>query len=67
MSFLVNTVLIPLLKSYLINLATKEVADRVFFEVADAAAKSTKTDVDDKILAFVDAAVHGRPLPKIGE
>jgi hypothetical protein len=65
MAFLLSSVLIPLLKSYLINLATKEVADRVLFEVADAAVKSTKTDVDDKIYAFIDAAVHGRPLPEI--
>jgi len=63
MAFLLNSLLIPLLKSYLVNLATKELVDKVLFEVAEAAVKSTKTSVDDDILAFIDDAVHGRPLP----
>ena len=65
MPFLINSVLIPLLKSYLVHLATKEVADRVLFSVAEAVVRNTDTLVDDKILAFVDAAVHGRPLPPL--
>lgn len=64
-AFILNSVLIPLLKSYLIHLATKEVADRILFAAAEGAVKNTKTLVDDKILAFVDAAVHGEPLPPL--
>lgn len=52
------------LKSYLINLASKQFIDFVLFEVAEAAVKSTKTDYDDKFLQAVKAAAHGEPIQK---
>ena len=54
----IASVVMNLLKSYLIKLATKEFAHWVFFEVAEAIVKSTKTEEDDKWLEKIKNTVE---------
>ena len=48
---MVGQILLSLLKSYVIKLASKEFAHWAFFQLAEAIVKSTKTKEDDKWLA----------------
>lgn len=48
---------LSLLKGYLAKLATKEFIQWAIFEVADAAVKSTKTEVDDKWLEKIKETI----------
>ena len=61
---LIIGILISLLKSYIAKLATKQFAEYVLFEVAEAIVKSTKTPHDDKWLKAIKATVKGQELPK---
>ena len=64
MEFLIGSVLVPLLKSYLVKLATQEFADYVLRTVAHAIVKSTHTVQDDKALEAIEAFIDGRPVAK---
>ncbi len=58
----VAQLLLTVLKSYLVRLATQEFADYVIREVAHAIVKSTKTEQDDKQLAKIEAFIDGKPV-----
>ncbi len=60
---IVAQIVLALLKSYLVKLATQEFANYVIREVAQAIVKSTKTEQDDKYLAAIEAFIDGRPVP----
>jgi len=60
----VGSMLVNLLKGYLVKLATKEFAHYVFFEIADAIVKNTKTEEDDKWLKVIKSTVEGKEIPK---
>lgn len=47
----IATMLINLLKGYVVKLATKEIAHYILMEIAEAIVKSTKNTHDDKLLA----------------
>lgn len=61
---MIISVFVSLIKGYIVKLASKEFAEYVFFEVAEAIVKSTKTPHDDKWLKAIKAAVKGQELPK---
>lgn len=63
----IGSLLVSLLSSYVAKLATAEFADYVIRQVAHAIVRSTKNDKDDQWLAAVEAAIDGKPLPKIEE
>lgn len=54
----IKGILVSLVKSYLVKLATKEFAHWVLFEIADAIVKSTKTKEDDKWLTKIKETVE---------
>lgn len=53
-----KTVLLPLLKSYVAKLATKEFAHYVLMEIARAIVSSTETKEDDKWLKEVEKRIQ---------
>lgn len=55
---LLASILMSLLKTYLVKLATQEFANYVFFEVAKSIVESTETTQDDKWLAKIKETIE---------
>ncbi len=54
----VKSILLGLLKSYIVKLASKEFAHWAFFQIADAIVQSTETKEDDKWLEKIKETVE---------
>lgn len=57
-STVIKGIIIPILKSYVIKLATKEFAHWVLMEIAESIVKSTKTKEDDKWFAKIKRTIE---------
>lgn len=53
-----KTIILPLLKGYVVKLATKEFAHYILMQIAEAIVKSTKTKQDDKFLAKIKEEIE---------